>query len=141
MCVLYRCLTGRAVRHAPRRRALRVPTAAEEPAGPEWAGHGGECLYPEEEEEPAGPYSALVRASCTERLNYAWSAPLSCRAYCGSQILISYKHRGDAENVFWEAAEESFEVRLIERDDAPAVSRDGDHLPTLLYRLTRRAAA
>jgi hypothetical protein len=83
----------------------------------------------------------LVRASCTERLNYAWSAPLSCRAYCGSQILISYKHRGDAENVFWEAAEESFEVRLIERDDAPAVSRDGDHLPTLLYRLTRRAAA
>ena len=91
------------------------------------------------------PFDLVLVADCVCHDEHSVYRPLlkSLRDLSGphSEVLISYKHRGDAEDVFWEAAEECFHVRLLARDAAPAVSRDGDHLPTLLYRLTRRTAA
>mmetsp|Transcript_34592 Transcript_34592/g.47941 ORF Transcript_34592/g.47941 Transcript_34592/m.47941 type:complete len:313 (+) Transcript_34592:310-1248(+) len=53
-----------------------------------------------------------------------------------TEVLISYKRRSSTEDIFWELAEQVFDIRLVEYQEVPELDLDGDGLPTFLYRCT-----
>jgi len=88
------------------------------------------------------PYDILLLSDCICHDENSVFRPIlkSLRDLSGpeTELLISYKHRSVTEDVFWEAAEEWFDITLIEHEEAPTESRDGDFLPMMLYRLKQR---
>lgn len=97
------------------------------------------CSPPEWSEAQAPPFQLVLGADvvCHDESMEPLIATLRQLLRGGGEALICNKCRDTAEHRFWHSAAEHFHVELLQ-EGLPAVPRDGDDLPVMLYRLWAR---